>query len=191
MTEANKPKVGDTWYRYEDRLYGSANEFDEVTHTYVKLQLTEFVVTKVTPKGVWVSAFGCCIPRFVLLSANKRHALPTKEDALESLMARKARQIRILESQMKHAREATALAERERAKLKPVENSIPVELEDADELSSWGLGLEKVTEQCVFCGAGTRYWHTPTNNPVCQCCATIKTVDDLVKLTSQKRALPA
>lgn len=174
---AAAPQVGDTWYRYEDRRYGSVNEFDELVGSYAKLELIELTVTKVTPKGVWVTQF--MTPRFVLTAANKRYALPTKEEALESLLARKARQIRILESQLKGVREAAALAEREMAKLKPPLNSIPVELEDTAGLADWGIGLEKVMERCVFCGTGTRYWHTATNNPVCQCCAAIKTVADL------------
>ena len=180
MTEANKPKVGDTWYRYEERRYGVANEFDEVVSTYVKLELIELKVTKVTPKGVWVTRF--MTPRFVLLAANKRYAQPTQAEALESILARKARQIRILESQVKQAREVTVLAQRELAKVKPSENAIPVELEDSAELAGWGLGLERVMERCVFCGTGTRYWHKATNNPVCQCCASIKTVGDLPKV---------
>lgn len=118
-TDATTPQVGDTWYRYEDRRYGSVNEFDEVDHVYVKLQMTDFKVTKVTPKGVWVSAGGMCTPRFVLLTANKRYAAPSKEEALASLLARKARQMRILETQLGHAKSAVTLAQLELAKLTP------------------------------------------------------------------------
>lgn len=177
---AAAPKVGDTWYRYEERRYGVANEFDDLVGSYVQLELIELTVTKLTPKGVWLTRF--MTPRFVLLAANKRYAQPTKQAALESILARKARQIRILESQTKQAREVTALAQRELAKLKPSGSAIPVELEDSASLAGWGIGLEKAMEQCVFCGAGTRYWHKASNKPVCQCCASIKTVDDLPKV---------
>ena len=119
MSAATTPKVGDTWYRYESRRYGIANEWDEVVSTYVQLQLSELTVKKVTPKGVWVSAGNICTPRFVLTAANKRYALPTKEEALESLLARKARHIRILESQTKEARDVQRLANAELAKLRP------------------------------------------------------------------------
>jgi len=56
---------------------------------------------------------------------------------------------------------------------------IPVEHEDVEELRSWGLGLDRVQERCVFCSAGTRYWHRPTNNAVCECCAGAKDVTEL------------
>jgi len=114
MTAAKKPEVGDTWYRYEDRRYGSVNEFDEVVSSYVKLMLRELTVTKVTPKGVWLNG-----SKFVLLTANKRFAAATQEEALASLKARKARQIRILESQLGHARDAMRLADQELVKLQP------------------------------------------------------------------------
>jgi hypothetical protein len=179
MSAATTPKVGDTWYRYEDVRYGVANEFGDVVSSYVQLRLTEFTVKKVTPKGVWVSAGSICAPRFVLVAANKRYALPTKQDALASLLARKARQIRILESNVKHAREASFLAERELAKLKPATDPIPVEHEEMEKVADWGLGLEHAVEQCVFCTAGTRYWHKASNTPVCPSCASTKNVSDL------------
>jgi hypothetical protein len=132
------PQVGDTWYRYEDVRYGVADEHGDVVSSYVQLRMTDFVVRKVTPKGVWVSAGGICIPRFVLTAANKRYALPTKEEALESLLARKARQILILESQTKHARDASTLAQRELAKLKPQVAAAPV---SDDELGPAALAM--------------------------------------------------
>ena len=36
-----------------------------------------------------------------------------------------------------------------------------------------------VIEHCVFCDKPTRYWHMPTNNPVCQRCATSHKVSEL------------
>lgn len=129
MTEAKKPEVGDTWYRYEDRRHAVVNEFDDVVGTYVKVYLTTLTVTKVTPKGVWVSLGQICAPRFVLLSANKRYAAPTKEEALASLKARKARQISILEGQLGHARDAVRLADQELAKLRPPGEPVAVAVE--------------------------------------------------------------
>lgn len=117
MSTEITPQVGDTWYRYEERRYGVVNEFDDVVSSYVQLQLIELKVTRVTPKGVWVTQF--MTKRFVLTAANKRYALPTAGEALESFIARKARQIRILESQTKNAREAQLLAQHELAKLRP------------------------------------------------------------------------
>lgn len=177
MSTAPTPKVGDTWYRYEERRYGVANEFDEVVSTYVKLELIELKVSKVTPKGVWVMRF--LSKKFVLTAANKRYAAPTKQEALESLLARKARQIRILESRMKEARETSVLAERELVKLKPAADPIPVEHEDVQALADWNMGLEQSMEHCVFCDSKTRYWHKASNNPVCPSCASTKNVSDL------------
>jgi hypothetical protein len=57
--------------------------------------------------------------------------------------------------------------------------SIPVEHEDVEELKKWGLGLEKLMEKCELCNVPTRYWHTATNTPVCQSCASTRNVKDL------------
>lgn len=122
MTESVQPQVGDTWYRYEERRFGHADDWGRVISTYIQLQVREFTVAKVTPKGVWLGdALGRwgAGPRFVLMSANKRYALPTQEAALESFMARKAQQMRILGKQLEHAESAHALAKIELAKLKP------------------------------------------------------------------------
>lgn len=48
---------------------------------------------------------------------------------------------------------------------------IHVEHEDADELRKWGMGLEKIIENCELCRTPTRYWHDGTNTPCCQECA--------------------
>jgi hypothetical protein len=127
--ELSKPQVGDTWYRYEDLRHADVNEFDDIGPTYVKLHVRTYKVSKVTPKGVWLSYFhigGIC--RFVLLEARKRFAHPTKEDALESFKARKAKQIRILEKQLEHVRSAVWQAHREERELKP--QAVPAELSD-------------------------------------------------------------
>jgi len=115
-----KPQVGDTWYRYEDTRHAHIDEYDNVVGTYVKLYLRSYRVSKVTPKGVWLSYIfvgGVC--RFVLLDARKRFAHPTKEQALESFKARKAKQIRILEKQLEHVRSAVWQAERAERELLP------------------------------------------------------------------------
>jgi hypothetical protein len=59
---------------------------------------------------------------------------------------------------------------------------IRVEHEDVEELKKWGMGLQHILEACRFCGKGTRYWHQPTNNPVCQSCAAGHTVAELKAL---------
>lgn len=56
---------------------------------------------------------------------------------------------------------------------------IGVELEDIEELKKWGMGLEKIQEQCLFCREPTRYWHKKSNEPVCKFCALYKTEKDV------------
>lgn len=120
MTTSDAPQVGDTWYRYEDQLVGSYDAFDDrVTGSSTKLQLVEYKVGRVTPKGVWLGHFfgmpnpdnvdtrGC---RFVRLDAHRRHACPTKEEALQSFLARKERQLSILCKQVQRVKEAIQLA---------------------------------------------------------------------------------
>lgn len=67
-----------------------------------------FHVTKHTAKGVWIERGTnepgflkySGKPRFVLNSAKKRYAYPSKHEAVISLFARKREQIRILKSQL-------------------------------------------------------------------------------------------
>jgi hypothetical protein len=54
-----------------------------------------------------------------------------------------------------------------------------VELEDAKELEKWEMGLTRIMEGCVFCGIPTRYWHSASNNPVCQRCADLHDESEL------------
>lgn len=75
-------------YRYDD-VHFSLND--------VQVILRQYPITKTTPKGVWVDNYGT--PRFVLSGAYKRFACSTQEEALESFIARKTRQVRILAAQ--------------------------------------------------------------------------------------------
>jgi hypothetical protein len=91
-------------YRYNGVLYGDGNGY-----TYIRVYLSKYPITKKTNKGIWIDIFGR--KRFVLLSARKKYACLTQEEALESFKARKNRQIRILNSQLTHAKEALDQAE--------------------------------------------------------------------------------
>ncbi|MGJ4945154.1 hypothetical protein ACQR1W_31655 [Bradyrhizobium sp. HKCCYLS1011] len=71
--------------------------------TAPELQMTWYAITRRTPKGAWISG------RFVLLTAHKRWACPTQEEAIESFIARKQKHIRILMSNLKRAEEELAL----------------------------------------------------------------------------------
>jgi hypothetical protein len=80
------------WYRYDEM---------EST-TGVRVYQTKYRVLKHTPCGVQLDVWG--FPRFVLARARKRFACPTDEEARESYMARKRRQIGILEAQLRRAK---------------------------------------------------------------------------------------
>ncbi len=86
-------QIGDTWYRYDDTHYAPSLDESEnpVGEGQTRVHLYELTVKKITPKGVWV-AWGFCAPRFILLTATKRYACPTKAEALESLRRRRERQ---------------------------------------------------------------------------------------------------
>jgi hypothetical protein len=36
-----------------------------------------------------------------------------------------------------------------------------------------------IVEGCLFCNRPTRFWHEPTNNPVCEACAKVHRVAEL------------
>lgn len=128
MTTATSPaKVGDTWYRYEDHRYASLTEWDEISSVSVQVDEQTYKVAKVTPKGVWLS-IGFGDRRFVLLDARKRFAHPTKEEALQSLKARKEAQMRILRTRLGYAERAVNLVDRELAKLSNTPLSAELEI---------------------------------------------------------------
>ena len=107
------------WYRYEDIRYAPPiDEYERpIREGEIQLKLRKFKVLSHTKKGVWVvwkisSFIGSeKEKKFILKDARKRHACPTKEEALESYKARKKRQIRILKSQLKYAEKALELVE--------------------------------------------------------------------------------
>lgn len=105
------PRVGDTWYRYEDKRYASSlDEFERPSGlASVVVELRTYEVQRVTPKGVWLGGLFMA-PRFVRLSAHKRFAHPSKEAAMASFMARKERQSALLRTQLEYVRRAVAAA---------------------------------------------------------------------------------
>lgn len=74
--------------------------------TFPKLEYHYYPITKRTPKGAWITVNFA--DKFVLLT-NKRFACETKEEAEESFKQRKLRQIRILNGQLKRAKEDLSL----------------------------------------------------------------------------------
>jgi hypothetical protein len=114
-------ETNEVFHRYDDQHYAPMlDEFDDPigvgTH---KLVHRTYPVIKRTPKGVWLS-MGFGEKRFVLLTARKRYALPTKAEALESFLLRKSRQEDIYNHRAASARNAQRLAFAEFRKLKIV-----------------------------------------------------------------------
>lgn len=115
-------------YRYYDRSYvsfgGISIDGDALPgRPITKVELEKYKVIKYTPKGVWI-ALEDYIPyddeitqdkqytKFVLLTAKKKFACPTIEEALESFKARKKRQIKILNEQLDRAKRALEISEK-------------------------------------------------------------------------------
>lgn len=110
------------WYRYEDARYSSGvDEWDNSLGSHVEVHLHTFDVIRETKTGVWLLSFG--VKRFAKLEARKRFACPTIEEALESFLARKARQSSIYKARLEDIEEAIYKAKedfelRKREKLK-------------------------------------------------------------------------
>lgn len=101
-------------YRFEN--HNVSNGYDEYDNPYpghtVALYCSKYEILKHTPKGEWIVLYwdgyifdGTIVPvkRFVLRNAHKRFACPTKEEALDSFISRKKRQIRILTGKIEDA----------------------------------------------------------------------------------------
>lgn len=101
-------------YRFEVRRYCSCcvTEWggEEWHSTGPRLVIRCFRILKRTPKGAWIA--DCFEKRFVLLTARKRFACPTRAEALESFIARKRAHIRHAEARLAGAKQELAIAER-------------------------------------------------------------------------------
>lgn len=89
MQTAENPCLGDTWYRYENK-----------GPLVILFKLT---VVGLTPRGVYLhdaQRWLTYTRRWVGIGCRKAYAYPTAEDALTSFLARKSRQIKILQSQL-------------------------------------------------------------------------------------------
>jgi hypothetical protein len=92
------------YYRYETRLEGTgyideSGDYRPGYGTNLFIELRKYVVVRETLKGVWIDKpfFG---EKFILNSARKRFAYPTKEEAWESFKRRKRRQMAIVMQQL-------------------------------------------------------------------------------------------
>lgn len=93
----------DSWWRVRPVPHGGYLDLDGYGYL---IEFDEYEVIKPTPKGAWVRlVLGQFLgdKKFILRDARKRFACPTKEEALESFLKRKERQINILRAQLKEA----------------------------------------------------------------------------------------
>jgi hypothetical protein len=86
------------FYRYQESALSDSR---------IVLVLSTFLLLKTTPRGAWIDVYG--LKKFVLLTARKRYACPTKEEALASYQARKQRHVEILRAQLLRAEAALRL----------------------------------------------------------------------------------
>jgi hypothetical protein len=89
------PEGAEVWWRADDRRYANYDpwaEDEQPEGSHLALELTPYVVSKHTPKGVWLRKwFGG--KTFVLGTATKQEAAPTVELAIRDLVARKKRHV--------------------------------------------------------------------------------------------------
>lgn len=109
------------FYRYEE-VQSAETYYDEYGSRWfavVRLNLTAYKVIKKTPGGVWINCWGRGPHdrKFILMSAKKKWACPTKEAALESFIARKKRHRDILESRLAVVNEALEQAKKMKEKM--------------------------------------------------------------------------
>ena len=92
------------FYRYEAKQYAVLDmdgEYVTPTHPNPKLELTEFVLKRETPKGYWIGYEHWDLgQRWVSKTAKKRYAYPTKEEALTNYIKRTERRVSILKRQL-------------------------------------------------------------------------------------------
>lgn len=100
----------EVWYRMNDCRYSVADEWGDHAYTQMRVEMREYPVLRHTPKGVWLDDYSER-GRFVLRDARRRWACPTREDAVESFLARKRRQAGILNARLEMVRSAIAHAE--------------------------------------------------------------------------------
>lgn len=94
---------------------------DDGSEMYMGMELTweQWRVVKTTPRGAWLQCVEYPHKRIrFALATGARWVSQTKTQALEGLIARKMRQISIVEHQAETARETLSLAREELAKVK-------------------------------------------------------------------------
>jgi len=120
------------WYRCEVRHYSVADEWGDHSYSTSQVVWTKYAVIRETPKGVWLRSVPWSFtywpdqrPRplsggvFVLGTAMRQLACPTKELALADTIARKKRHIAGCEARLYAAQKDLQELEFVRLKLSP------------------------------------------------------------------------
>lgn len=94
-------------FRLMEVSYSTVIDADaEIYGSDLVVEIEAFGILRRTAKGFWIANNHG--KRFVLLAANKRYALPTVAEAVESYVARKTRQAAIYEARAATARRCIA-----------------------------------------------------------------------------------
>lgn len=108
------PAVGDVWHRFEDVRYSVIIDAEREHYgSRLAFEHRTMMVTAVTPKCVWLGFFVGGRDRLVRLDAKRKFYWPTETEALESFIARKSAQVRILNAQLADAKQALRWAQRQ------------------------------------------------------------------------------
>lgn len=109
------------WWRADDKRYAVFDEWGEdLTGSTLQIVLTPVKVLRHTPKGVILEDHG-----FQRGEALRQHAVPTKELALQDLIARKRVQISFCQHRLNRAKEHLEGAERALKNEKRLQNQSP------------------------------------------------------------------
>jgi len=75
-------------YRVVAKTCANTDQFDEYCGSNIHVYFQKFEIVKWTPQGIWIKQF-MGQPKFVLLTAFKKFASPSKQEAIDELVRRK------------------------------------------------------------------------------------------------------
>ena len=108
----SKPEI---LYRAFAEQDGESFSFFESKLTEGKVWYEEYHVIRFTPTGCYVKLYGY-IEKWVSLTHRKRFAYPTKKEALDNLVGRRQKWLRILEKQREKCEAELKVALRQQAR---------------------------------------------------------------------------
>ncbi len=99
-------------YRADDTIIDSVAVYDmegdfshhiRKSNPEVSFHISQHEIIRRTPKGVWIKDPVTLQPKFILLTANKRWAAETVEQAVRDLFERRKSQVQLLSGQLRRA----------------------------------------------------------------------------------------